>query len=92
MGGPILVPLVDDHEVHVAEHSEHEDQLGDKLEEQVERLSELDGVESFETDAQNHLRHSQNDCYFHFHRVGEGYFVGGETPDGVLPERVHTVF
>mmetsp|Transcript_14559 Transcript_14559/g.14185 ORF Transcript_14559/g.14185 Transcript_14559/m.14185 type:complete len:200 (-) Transcript_14559:1671-2270(-) len=71
LGGPLelvgLQPLPNDHHVHPPKQHPQEDDLGDELEDEVERLFEVDGVQALHHDAQRHLHHPQDHRDLHLH-------------------------
>jgi hypothetical protein len=86
---PVDGPLVKDEEQHVSEESERKDHHGDALEDEIDRLAEVDSIGRLEEDTENHLRHTEDHGELHLHGVLERERVFSVVPARVETEGIH---
>lgn len=72
----ICRPFIEDHEVHIAESQRHEDDLWDKLKEEIEVILKVECIDSLKNNTTHHMNNSDDDSQFHLIRVQKLNIVG----------------
>jgi len=88
-GVPVDDPLHEDEDDHVNEEGGGEGNHGKKLEEEVEFLLEVDGVDALEAGTGKHLNNTKDDTELHLEGVEEEELIGGYVPHGIETEGVN---
>ena len=86
---PVDAPLHENENNHVNEKGGGEGNHGKELEEEVELLLEVDGIQTLEAGTSKHLNNSKDDTELHLEGVEEKKLVGGYVPHGIETEGVH---
>ena len=69
--GEVSQPFQNDEEVHETKECKHHDELWQELKEEVNRLSVVESICTFQEDSKRHVGDTINDSKLHLERVDE---------------------